>query len=231
MSSVSMRAVMSLARVEASRLTRSILVLAGLAAGALMVWVLVLGSQPVWWNGSWAIGYGQTVISMAVLIAAQFATGRAHRDGLAQLYDSFPSGTGRRTLAHLIGLVGAIPAALVLIGLATLVFELQDVLGTPDIAALVGGILLVLAGGAIGVAIGTRFRHPLAGVLGGFLWFIPFSQSNRWTPGSSPTNSPGFPAPWPTILPRSHTLWSWPRSWYWPGQSRSQPSRRSGAGA
>jgi len=202
MSLVSTRAVIGLALVEASRLTRSILVLAGLVAGALMVWVLVYGSQPVWWNGSWAIGYGQTVVSMAVLIAAQFATGRAHRDGLAQLYDSFPSSAGRRTLAHLIGLAGAIPAALVLIGLATLVFELQGVLGTPELAALVAGILLVLAGGAIGVAIGTRFRHPLAGVLGGFVWFIPFSQSNRWTgsitwlfPWVKPDQLAGLPGP------------------------------------
>lgn len=181
MSPNSARAVLSLARVEAWQLARSILVLAGFAAGGLLVWVLTHGVQPLWWNGGWAIGYGQTVISVTVLVAAQLAAGRARRDGLARLYDSFPSSAGRRTFAHLIGLLGALPAGLVLIGVVTGVFELKGVLGTPDLAVLAGGLLLVLAGGAIGVAIGTRFSHPLAGVLGGFAWFIPFSQSNRWT--------------------------------------------------
>ena len=172
---------MGLARIEAWQLCRSILVLAGFAAGALLFFVLDYGTQPVWWNGGWAIGYGQTALSVTVLVAAQLATGRAHRDGLAQLYASFPSSPGRRTLGHLVGLLGALPASLVLIGAVAGVFELQNVLGRPDLAALAGGVLLVLAGGAIGVAIGARFPHPLAGVLGGFVWFIPFSQSNRWS--------------------------------------------------
>jgi hypothetical protein len=202
MTSVGARAVVGLARIEAWQSARSVLVLAGLAGGGLLVWTVALGTQPLWWNGGWAIGYGQTVISTTVLIAAQLATGRAHRDGLAQLYDSFPSSAGRRTLAHLVGLLGALPACLILIGVVTGVFEAQGVLGTPDLAALVGGVLLVLAGGAIGVAIGVRFRHPLAGVLGGFVWFIPFSQSNRWTgsitwvfPWVKPDQLAGLPGP------------------------------------
>ena len=180
MSTIRTRAVLGLARIEAIQLLRSVLVLVGLVAGGLVVWAFVHGRQPVWWNGGWAIGYGQTVLSVTVLIAAQLATARARRDGMDELYDSFPSSAARRTLARLVGLVGAVPAGLVLIGAAAVLFEAWGVLGTPDLAVLFGGLLLVLAGGAIGVAIGTRFPHPLAGVLAAFVWFVPFAQSNQF---------------------------------------------------
>ena len=174
------RATLRLARIEAALLARSILVLAGLLVSGIVVWMVTYSGRPLWWNAGWAIGYGQTVISLTVLIAAQLATTRARRDGLAELYDSFPSSAARRTLAHLIALLGVVPACLVLIAAATGVFELRGAVGTPDLAVLTGGVLLVLAAGAVGVAIGARFLHPLAGVLAAFVWFIPFSQSNRF---------------------------------------------------
>src|SRR5580704_14866140 len=74
------------------------------------------------------------------------------------------------------------PACLVLLGAATAFLELRgSVIGTPNLAELAGGVFLVVAGGAIGVAIGRRFPHPLAGVLGALAWFLPFSQSNRFS--------------------------------------------------
>jgi hypothetical protein len=173
------RAVTGLAGTEAWRLARSPLIFAGFLTGGLLVWIYTHGTQPVWWNGDWTIGYGQMALSIAVLIAAQLATGRAHRDGMSQLYGSFPVSPARRALAQLLGLLGAVPACLVLIGVVAGVFEMHHVVGTPDPAVLLGGILLVPAGGAIGVAIGSRFPHPLAGLLGAFAWFVPFSQSNR----------------------------------------------------
>jgi hypothetical protein len=174
------RSVVSLARIEAIQLGRSVLVLSGLVLGGIAMWVITYRSQPLWWSNDWRIGYGQTVISLTVLIAAQLATARSRRDGLQELYESFPTSTGQRTLAHLFGVLGAAPAAVLLIGVAAGAFALQGALGTPNLATLIGGILLVLAAGAIGVAIGTRFPHPLAGVLGAFGWLLPFSQSNRF---------------------------------------------------
>jgi hypothetical protein len=202
MSSVRERVVVSLARVEAARLARSPLVLAGLILGGIALWVFIRLGQPMWWNSGWQIGYGQVIISLTVLIAAQLATARARRDGLQELYLSFPSSAGRRTLAHLIGLLGAVPACLLLIAAAAGVFALRGVVGTPDLAVLAGGILLVLAGGAIGVAIGSRFSHPLAGILGAFAWFMPFEQSNNisgvstWLfPWVKPGQLNGLPGP------------------------------------
>ncbi|HTC68995.1 MAG TPA: hypothetical protein VK662_05445, partial [Acidothermaceae bacterium] len=156
------------------------LVLTGLVLSAITMWFITYRSEPAWWINDWRVGYGQTVLSLTVMMAAQLATARSRRDGLQQLYESFPTSTGQRTLAHLLGVLGAVPATLILIGAAATTFAVQGALGAPDPAALTGGVLLVVAAGAIGVAIGTRFPHPLAGVLGAFLWLLPFSQSNRF---------------------------------------------------
>src|SRR5512146_2995727 len=99
------RAAVGLARVEASLLVRSLLVLAGLLAGGAVVWVVFGPAEPLWWNAAWRIGFGQLVLGMAVLVAAQLAAGRARRDGMADLYASFPATAGTRTAAHLAGLV------------------------------------------------------------------------------------------------------------------------------
>ena len=71
-----------------------------------------------------------------------------------------------RTLAQLAGLAGRCPPALLLGGAAVAAVQARSAIGTPQSAMLAGGLLLVIAAGAAGVAIGTRFPHPLAGVLG-----------------------------------------------------------------
>jgi hypothetical protein len=72
------------------------------------------------------------------------------------------------------------PASLLLIGAAAAVFELRGAVGTPNRTVLICGLLLVLLGGAIGVAVGARFPHPLAGVLAALAWFAQFAQSNQF---------------------------------------------------
>jgi hypothetical protein len=166
------RTVPALARAEAMLLARNWLVLAGLLAGGLLIWLFIHPVQPLWWNAAWEIGEGQFALAMTVLVAAQLGAGRARRDGMADLYASFPATAGTRTLAHLTSLVGAAPASLLLLGAAAAVVELLGPIGTPSIAVLAGGALLVIAAGAAGVAIGTRFPHPLAGLLGALALFL-----------------------------------------------------------
>src|SRR6266700_4708166 len=60
-----LRAVLGLARVEASLLVRSLLVLAGLLAGGAVVWAVFGSAQPLRWNAAWRIGFGQLVLGMA----------------------------------------------------------------------------------------------------------------------------------------------------------------------
>jgi len=177
--------VLALGRVEASLLARSLLVLAGLLAGGAVVWWSLGPAEPLWWNTAWRIGSGQLVLGMAVLAAAQLAAGRARRNAMGDLYASFPATAGTRTLAHLISLVGAAPASLLLIAAATVVVQLRGPIGAPSIAVLAGGLLLVIAAGAAGVAIGARFPHPLAGVLGALVLFLSSGQSHLpWAAGA-----------------------------------------------
>jgi hypothetical protein len=175
--------VLGLTRVEASLLLRSLLVPAGLLAGGAVVWVLFGSAEPSWWNAAWRIGFGQLVLGMAVLVAAQLAAGRARRDAMADLYASFPATAGTRTVAQLAGLAGAAPASLVLIGAAALVAQVRGAVGAPSITVLAGGLLLVIAAGAAGIAIGTRFPHPLAGVLGALVLFLSSATSHLGSGG------------------------------------------------
>ncbi len=172
--------VLRLAKADAWLLSRSALILAGLLAGGVIIWGFAHREQPLWWNVAWQIGYGQVFIAMAVLISAQLAAGRPSRNAMTDLYASFPTSAAARTLAQLTGLLGALPASALLIGGTAAAVEITGVVGVPGIWALAGGLLLVIAAGAAGIAIGSRFPHPLAGVLGALVLFVPFSQSNRF---------------------------------------------------
>jgi hypothetical protein len=85
---------------------------------------------------------------------------------MADLYASFPATAGTRTLGQLAGLAGAVPASLILIGAAVATVEMFGAIGAPSFIVLAGGLLLVVTCGAAGIAIGTRFAHPMAGMLG-----------------------------------------------------------------
>jgi hypothetical protein len=174
-----LRTALSLARTEASLLLRSVLVLAGLLAGAAIIWRSVWSPEPLWWNTAWQIGYGQAGLALVVLAAAQLATGRARRDGMQDLYDSLPVSAGTRTLGHLAGLAGVLPASVVLAGAAVIVAQAHGAIGNPSAGVLAAGVLLVLFAGAMGVAVGTRFPHPLAGILGAMVLLVVISQSYR----------------------------------------------------
>lgn len=174
------RVALSLARAEAAMLLRSVLVLAGLVAGGVVIWELVWPTEPLWWNAAWQIGYGQAILAATVLAAAQLAAGRGRRDGMRELYRSFPVSPATRTVGHLAGLAGVLPASALLAGAATAVIQARNPIGTPSPWLLAGGLLLVLGSGAAGVAIGTRFSSPLAGILGAMALLILFTQSSRF---------------------------------------------------
>jgi hypothetical protein len=180
-----LRTVLALARVESSLLARSLLILVGLVAGGAAIWLTIRSAEPLWWNVGWRIGLGQLVLGMAVLVAAQLAAGRVRRNAMADLWASFPATAGIRTLGQLVGLVGAVPASLLLIGAVAVAVQLEGAIGAPSIAVLAGGLLLVIAAGAAGIAIGTRFSHPLAGVLGALALFLSSGQSHLpWAAGA-----------------------------------------------
>jgi hypothetical protein len=175
-----LRIVLGLARIEALLMVRSMLVLAGLLAGVLAVWgwFWLNPVQPLWWWADWRIGAAQLFLAMTVLVAAQLAAGRPRRDAMADLYASFPATASTRTLACLAGLVGAVPVSVLLAGAAVVLVQLRGTIGTPDVMVLAAGVVLVIAAGAAGTAIGTRFPHPLAGLLGALALFLPTATAH-----------------------------------------------------
>ena len=224
-----LRTVLGLAQVEASLLIRSLLVLAGLLGGGGVIWLTIYRAEPLWWNASWQIGAGQLILSMAVLIAAQLAVGRARRAGLADLYASFPTTAGTRTAGHLAGLGGVAPASLLLAGVASAVVQARGAIGTPDLVVLAGGVLLVIAAGAAGVAIGSRLSHPVVGVLVALVLFLccgayqALSDAAIWlVPWGIMVNQLGsLPGPLAGYPPPAHTRWNWPALLSWRGSWRS----------
>ena len=196
------RTVLSLAGAEAWRLSRSPLVLAGLLAGGLVAWHSLSGATPLWWNAAWQVGYSQAVLAMAVFAAAQLATGRPRRDGMQALYDSYPVSVTARTCAQLAALAGTLPASLLLTGGAVAVITARGAIGTPDAVVLAGGPLLVILAGAAGIAVGRRFPHPVAGILGAIVLFALCFQSYHlpgavlWLfPWTTPDQLGWLPAP------------------------------------
>ena len=177
-----LRVVLGLARAEGSLLLRSLLILGGVVGGCAVVWAFNHSTTPMWWDAVWEIGSGQVIVAIAVLVAAQLAAGRPRRNAMQDLYASFPASATARTAGHLTALAAALPASLLLIGM-TIVLEFRGAVGTPSAAALTGGVLLVIAGGAVGVAIGIRFAHPLAGVLAALCLLILWTQAQRSSGG------------------------------------------------
>jgi hypothetical protein len=175
-----LRIVLGLARIEALLMVRSMLVLAGLLAGVLAIWgwFWLNPVQPLWWWADWRIGAAQLFLAMTVLAAAQLAAGRPRRDAMADLYASFPATASVRTLACLAGLTGAVPASVLLAGVGVVLVQLRGTIGTPSIMVLAGGVVLVIAAGAAGTAIGSRFPHPLAGLLGALALFLPTATAH-----------------------------------------------------
>jgi hypothetical protein len=208
-------------RAEAARLCRSPLVLAGLVIAATLIWWNSRTMVPQWWVWDVQIGSCLLAVAGAVLVAAQLAASRARRDGLAHLYDSYPTPASARTIAYLLGAAGPLALTVILAGAAVIWLDLSGPVGAPRLTVLAQGLVLVALGAAIGVALGSYLPHPIAGILavlvlgaaeadlilpfggpvqlpGGTAWLFPWTQPVvlHWLPG--PTS---------VIPPATHLAW------------------------
>lgn len=75
----------------------------GVECGRVVVWHFIWPAEPLR-GTALADRMRAGPAAATVLIAAQLATGRARRDDMQELYDSFPVSAATRTLAHLTAL-------------------------------------------------------------------------------------------------------------------------------
>ena len=100
------------------------------------------------------------------------------------------------------------PASLILVAAASAVAEWRGAFGSPDPAVLVGGVVLVIAGGVIGVAVGVGSRTPSS------------ACSPPWRgprPSRSPTDSTARHWLFPWVLSEQLGNFPQPVSGYRPG--------------
>jgi hypothetical protein len=159
------RVVLLAGRAEAFRLLRNPLVLAGAVLAAALIWRNGGTNVPLWWAADIRIGSGLLAAAGGTLIASQLAAGRARRDGMTQLYASYPASAAVRTSGHLLAVAGPLALAAVVTGGAVAWQASRGAVGYPRPDVLAGGVLLVVLAGALGVALGSWLPHPMTGIL------------------------------------------------------------------
>jgi hypothetical protein len=222
----SWRVLLLAGRRESWWLARNPLVLAGLAVSAWLIWLnnriadlpvslYGVGQPGFWWAADVSIAACLLAAAGGVLIASQLAADRARRDGMEQLYASYPTSAAVRRSAQLLSVTGPVVLAAVLAAGAVVWLDREGTLGAPRLWVLGAGLLLIVLAGSLGVALGSWFRHPLAGILtvlvlglteidlvlsisnpvhlpGGIAWLFPWSA-----PGSLLNSLPGVTVPYP----------------------------------
>lgn len=218
---VKRRVVLLAGRAEAARLCRNPLVLAGLVIAAALIWWNSKDTVPQWWVWDVQIGSALLTIGGCLLMAAQLAAGRARRDGMEELYASFPAPSAARTAAQLLGLAGPLLLAAGLVGAAVIWLDMHGPVGSPSPAVLAQGLLVVALAGAIGVALGSHLPHPMAGLLA--IAVLGAAEADLLLPSGAPVQLPGgtgwlfpwvqpwvlgaLPGPVPMIPPTAHLAW------------------------
>ncbi|MHB8296017.1 MAG: hypothetical protein ACYDH5_15650 [Acidimicrobiales bacterium] len=155
----------SLGRVEAARLASHPAVLAGVAGAVALFAAKTRSSVGRWWVDDALLGTALLLVGVAALVAGHLATSRPRRDGMAALYDSFPTSAARRTGGHLVALVAPVALSAVLVAAAIVWLDAQGAIGAPRAAVLGGGLAVVAFLGALGVALGRWAPQAWAGLL------------------------------------------------------------------
>ena len=152
------RCVLALAAVEAVRLLRHPIVLAGAALSVL----LLLQDLGEYGGRFYLLTIAATMpLAAATMVAANLAALRSRRSDTDELWASTAMPASSRTLAHLLSLVAPVTIAAALVAFGYLAFDADDglrvdVVGTtavPNIAELAQGPFVVLTLGALGIAL------------------------------------------------------------------------------
>lgn len=175
--------VRALTRLEARRFLRHPAFLVGVFLSVLLIRTAASGSILTDADGDVALGL--VPLAWATMVATNLTALRGRRDGTGELYESVPSSPTARCLAHLFsGWVAVAGGGVVLLGWLTLEWQGGGAVGSPNVAELLVGPLLVAGAAALGVLAARWLPHPVVGAL-----LIPASivvQGVLSSSGSSP---------------------------------------------
>jgi hypothetical protein len=156
--------VRALTRFEARRLVRHPSFLIGVGLAVLLIRTAASGNILTDADGDVVLGL--VPLAWATMIATNLTALRGRRDGTDELYGSAPSSPTARTLAHLFsGWVAVVGGIVVLLGWLALEWQRGGAVGSPNVAQLMVGPLLVAGAAALGVLAARWAPHPLVGVL------------------------------------------------------------------
>ena len=155
--------VRGLARVEAGRLLRHPSFLIGTALSALLVDAAAYTNILPEVDRSAVIAL--VLLAWATLIATNLAALRSRRDGTDELFGSLPTPASVRTAGHLVSGLAAVPVAAVILGGYIAYVMVDGGIGSPNVAELLVGPLLVAGGAMLGVLVARWAPHPMVAPL------------------------------------------------------------------
>ncbi|MEA2972573.1 MAG: hypothetical protein QOG82_1031 [Actinomycetota bacterium] len=160
---VVVRVVRALARVEARRLLRHPSFLIGTALTVLLV--DAAGYTNILPEVDSSSVVALAIMGWATLIATNLAALRSRREGTEELYDSLPTSATARTAAHLASGLATVPVAVLVLGGYIAYLLATDSIGSPNMAELLVGPLLVAGGAMLGVLAARWAPHPMVAPL------------------------------------------------------------------
>ncbi|HYO61189.1 MAG TPA: hypothetical protein VEU29_04770 [Actinomycetota bacterium] len=203
-----------LARVEGRRVVTNPFFLASLLAGLAIAFLLTRSELPVWGRLDVLLPVALFPCAAVTLFLANLASSRTQRDEVEDLYASLPaphSSVRRSILLGLLAPTGA--AAMFVVVIVAFVFA-GGALGTPRVAELAVGPLVVLLCGAIGIVSGKWFPHEISAALSTAV--VALAQVSiafaltvswaRWLGPWVPASTAGDPAPELLIRPSAAHL-------------------------
>jgi hypothetical protein len=105
------------------------------------------------------------LMAWSALIATNLAALRSRRDGTDELFGSLPTSATARTTGHLVSGLAAVPVAVVVLGGYVAWVMSNDGIGSPNVAELLVGPLLVAGGAMLGVLVARWAPHPMVAPL------------------------------------------------------------------
>ncbi len=151
--------------VEARRLARHPVTLLGLCLSLYFLTAQFWGVLPVLQRDDATVGASLLPLAAGTLLAAHISTLRGRRHGTEELFASTGAAERTRTLAHLVAAVGPTGVAVVVVVGWLAAARGVGGVGTPNLAELAAGPVIVALGAVIAVAGARRLPHPLSGPL------------------------------------------------------------------